>query len=362
MLTHELRNPLAPIRNAIQVIGHIPGIDPKLQAMHQTIDRQSAHLAKILDDMMDVARISRGKLAIESKPVDLAEVVERAVESTRPAIEAGKHQLKIDLPVEPVVVNGDVHRLTQLLSNLLNNSVRYSPSASRIVVAVHAEARNAVIRVKDTGRGIEKDNLERIFNMFIQGKQANSPTGVGLGIGLALARNIAQLHEGSLSAFSEGPNQGSEFKLTLPLIKGDANAQTAKPKEAISSTPKRVLVVDDNIDAAKTLELLLMSSGHKTCVAYDGIEAIKIAGEFHPDIVLLDLGMPGIDGYETARRLLDLKKERRFQIIAVTGWGQESDRQKTREAGFDSHLVKPIDLDDLTKAMGTENNMPRTLH
>lgn len=364
MLTHELRNPLAPIRGAISAISHMAVGDPRLHTMHQIIDRQSAHLSRILDDMMDVSRIARGKMTLVRAEVDLAEVIERAIETSRPPIEAGNHEIATVLPGEPIVVHGDVIRLAQLVSNLLNNSARYSPRGSHITVTARREGKCAVVSVKDTGRGIEPQNMERIFSMFIQGRTTSTQSGDGLGIGLALARNIAQLHGGTLHAFSEGTNRGSEFTLELPLTEGSDNAQLAGSAESAvpGVAPKRILIVDDNADAAQTLELMLASLGHETLTAYDGIAAVQRAVEFRPNIVLLDLGMPGIDGYETARRLRDLEHDNHLRIIAVSGWGQESDRQKTREAGFDLHLVKPVDVDQLLKAISNGAGTGQTLH
>jgi PAS domain S-box-containing protein len=365
-LTHELRNPLAPIRTAIQVIGYLPNVDPALDAMHRTIDRQSAHLSRILDDMMDVARIARGKMTVETKTVDVGEVVQRAVETARPAIETGKHQLGINLPPTGVFVSGDFHRLTQLLTNLLNNAARYTPEGGRITVSVNTEEGTAVIRVRDNGRGIEPQHLQPIFNMFVQGRQFNDQAGRGLGVGLALARSIAELHGGTLTAFSEGENKGSEFTVRLPALdipmREQPPANVGLPSQALVA--RRILVVDDNVDAAETLHLLLKSLGHETCVANDGVKALKMAKEFRPDIVLLDLGMPGMDGYETARRLAALKKDQTFRIVAVSGWGQAADRQKSRDAGFDLHLVKPVGLEDLVQAVsqGTKSSPKRTLH
>ncbi len=358
MLTHELRNPLAPIRTAIQVIAHMPQVDRTLDAMHQTIDRQSEHLARILDDMMDVSRIARGKMTLEHKVVDLAEVVQRAVETARPSIEAGKHHIAMDLPTRGVFVQGDFHRLTQLLTNVINNAARYTPQGGRITVNAGVEEGKAVIRVRDTGRGIAPEDTERIFSMFIQGRPSNEQGVGGLGIGLALARSIAELHGGSLNAHSEGENKGSEFILRMPVAETAVEKQKPEKPEitAEAALSRRILVVDDNVDAAETLDLLLKSLGHETCVVHDGVQAVTMTDVFRPDVVLLDLGMPGIDGYETARRLRALKNEPPLRIIAVTGWGQDVDRKKAREAGFDLHLVKPVDVDHLVKAVSNSND------
>jgi PAS domain S-box-containing protein len=352
MLAHELRNPLAPIRTAIQVIEQMPVTNRQLQAMHQTIDRQSAHLARIVDDMMDVARAAQGKIVIERKLVDMNEVVRRALETATPPIQAGNHHVTLDLPTKGLMVEGDMGRLTQLLANILINAARYTPHGGYISVAARGEGDKAIVQVTDSGRGIEPDEIERIFAMFVQGRSPENKAGGGLGIGLALARTIAELHGGSLTAQSRGLNTGSEFTLKLPLSDDQIEQPLVKtPRPAVSGAPRRILVVDDNIDAAATLELLLKSLGHETCVVHDGVGALQMVGDFRPEIVFLDLGMPGLDGYETARRLRAVKREPPLRIIAVTGWGQDSERQKTHDAGFDLHLTKPVEVEDLVRAV-----------
>jgi PAS domain S-box-containing protein len=369
VLAHELRNPLAPIRNALQVMAQTPPTDPSQKSMRDTIERQSAQLARILDDMLDIARITRGSFAIESARVDLSEVVRNAAETSAPSIQAGKHRLEVSLAIEPLIVLGDVHRLAQLVSNVLNNAARYTAAGGVITVTSASDEGYAVLRVKDTGRGIEPELVERIFDMFVQGRPPIQRIGTGLGIGLALARRIAELHGGTLTVASEGTDKGSEFTLRLPLAvsnpraagkrrTGDAATPTPTPPPVVAA--RRVLVVDDNEDAAMTLSLLLKSLGHETAVAYNGPDALKLAGEFRPDVVLLDIGLPGIDGYEVARRIRTQPHMAKLKIIAVTGWGQESDREKSREAGFDLHLVKPVDLNELAKVVSERNGA--TLH
>ncbi len=362
MLTHELRNPLAAIRTAMQVIGHMPEASHALHAMHQMMDRQSAHLTRILDDMMDASRASQGKITIERKPVDLTEVVRQALETATPSIEAANHQVTIDLPPKGPFVQGDIGRLTQLLTNLLINAARYTPHGGFIRVTARVEGGNAVIQVADSGRGIEPQDCERIFAMFVQGRSSEPSAGGGLGVGLSLARTIAELHGGLLAAHSAGTNKGSEFTLKLPLSVNLVEKPETKeePQAVVRGAARRILVVDDNVDVAATMAILLQSLGHETCVANNGVDALKMADEFCPDIVFLDLGMPGLDGYETIRQLRALKKELPLRIIAVTGWGQESDRQKTRAAGFDLHLTKPVEVEDLVKAVSNDDT-PRTL-
>jgi PAS domain S-box-containing protein len=362
MLAHELRNPLAPIRNAVHIMAQVPPSDPAQQTMRATIERQSAHLARIVDDMLDIARITRGSLSIDHSQLDLGEVVRHAVETAAPAIEAARHALELDLPSEPLPVWGDAQRLAQVLSNVLNNAARYTPAGGSIAVRARAEENEAVVRVRDSGRGIEPDMIERIFDMFVQGRAPLQRVGGGLGVGLALARRLTELHGGTLEGRSEGVNRGSEFILRLPLAaRGDAERPAAKPAARRPGVARRVLVVDDNIDAASMLDMLLRSLGHETRVAHDGMAALRVAEEFRPDIVLLDIGMPGIDGYEVARRLRALSSGTRpMRIVAVTGWGQEADRERSREAGFDLHLVKPVGATELAQALNDRNGA--TLH
>jgi len=361
-LAHELRNPLAPIRAAVQVMGMAPPGDPAHETMRLTIDRQSAQLARIVNDMVDIARITRGAIHVEHVPVDLTEVARRAVETAAPLIESKRHRLEVELPPQPVTVDGDLSRLTQLATNLLNNAARYTADGGRIVVAVAAQDGQAILRVRDNGRGIEPDLLERIFDMFVQGRAPLNRIVGGLGIGLALARKIAELHGGSLEGRSEGSGKGSEFTLRLALSL--TPRPSAEAKAAATPAPpaagQRVLVVDDNADAAATLEMLLRSLGYETRVVHDGWEALRLAREFEPDVVLLDIGMPDLDGYEVARRLRAMKRGAALRIVAVTGWGQETDRQRSREAGFDVHLVKPVDSADLARAL--HENGSATLH
>ena len=364
MLAHELRNPLAPIRFAVQVLGRAPSPDPTHEAMRQMIDRQSAHLVVIVEDMVDISRVSRGKLSIEHEPVEIAEVIRRSVEAATPLIDAAKHTLDIDSPTDSLRVHGDVNRMTQILTNLLNNAARYTAQGGNITLTARAENGTAVVKVRDTGRGIEPQMLERIFDMFVQDRTPLQRVGGGLGLGLALARKLAELHGGTLIAHSEGPNRGSEFIWRLPLSDSHAapagNGKPVSKEEAVPFTHRRILVVDDNVDAANALNLLLKSLGHETRVVYDGMASLEVAAEFRPDIVLLDIGMPGVNGFEVARRLSALKKERNFRIIAMTGWGQASDKEKSRAAGFDLHLVKPVDATDLARVVNESHGA--TLH
>ena len=358
MLAHELRNPLAPIKMAVEVMAKAPD-EATREAMRQTIDRQSAQLARIVDDMIDIARITRGSLVIEHAPVELGEVVRRALETAAPAIAAARHALEVEAPAEGLVVYGDRDRLTQLVANLLNNAARYTPPGGRIWIRARRDHGHVVLSVRDTGRGIEPQIIERIFDMFVQGRSVLERVGGGLGIGLALARRIAELHGGTLVAKSEGPNRGAEFVLRVPLSPAPAVSEPARGEQK-TTVARRVLVVDDNVDAATTLQMLLRSLGHETRVAHDGMTALEIAREFRPEVILLDIGMPGLDGYEVARRLRAMNHGQTFRIVAITGWGQEADRMRSKEAGFDLHLVKPVDPGVLVSVL--EQRTGPTLH
>ena len=348
MLAHELRNPLAPIRSAVEVMAKMPPGDPRYEELRGTIERQSAQISRIVEDMVDISRVTRGALGMESARVAVAEVVRAALETARPAIEGAQHRVQLELPVEAVAVEGDFHRLTQLVTNLLSNAARYTPSGGQIALHLCAESGHAVLRVRDNGRGIESELIHRVFDMFVQGRNPLQRVGGGLGVGLALARRIAELHHGALEARSEGAGRGSEFTLRLPLALPAQDAPARPAAQGASPLPpRRVLVVDDNADAAMTLDMLLRSLGHETHVVHDGHAACEAVGQFRPDIVLLDIGMPGLDGYEVARRLRALPGTAGCMLVAVTGWGQENDRRRAREAGFDRHLVKPVDPEEI---------------
>jgi CheY-like chemotaxis protein/two-component sensor histidine kinase len=332
--------------------------------MRGTIERQSAQLMRLVDDMLDIARITRGTFAIERLPVDMAEVVERAVETARPGLDEGQHHLSVALPSEPLTVQGDLARLVQVFANLLANSARFTPPGGRIRLEAARTASEAIVSVRDNGRGIGADSIEGIFGMFVQGAEPAHRVGGGLGIGLALARRIVELHGGTIQAKSEGEGKGSEFTVRLPLAARQVAAgrpQAPAPARAAGAFPQqRILIVDDNADAADALDALLRSLGHETRVAYDGPQALKAAQDFRPDTVLLDIGLPGLSGYEVARRLRELKGNETTKIIAVTGWGQEGDRALSREAGFDVHLVKPVDeavLRDILESQGPEGTV-----
>jgi len=365
VLAHEIRNPLAPIRMAVRVMADAPRDDAIQDAMRDTIDRQSAHLSRMVDDMLDIARLTRGTLIVQNQLVDLHDIVRNALETARPLIEEKRHHVHVELADAPIMVMGDADRLTQMLANLVNNAARYTQDEGNIWIRAREEEGYAKLCVLDDGCGIVPEMIEPIFGMFVQGRSPLQRVGGGLGIGLALARRIAELHGGSLEASSEGENKGSQFAVKMPLA--DAATLAASRQNLRPPTPAakvyeslRVLVVDDNADAATALGMLLKSLGHDTRIANDGFQALDIAAEFHPDIVLLDIGMPGLDGYEVAKRLRAADGSRAVRIIAVTGWGQDADREKSYAAGIDVHLVKPVDTNDLTRALNDRNGS--TLH
>ena len=354
MLAHEIRNPLAPIRSALTLMDASAADDPVQERMRRTIDRQSRRLTRIADDMIDISRVTRGALKVEKQPVEVAQVVERATEAAAPAIQTGGHKLSVDLPAERLFVTGDAERLVQVLANLLDNAARYTPEAGRIELRAWREGEQAVLSVRDTGRGIPADEIGAVFNMFVQGREPLHRVGAGLGVGLALARSIVELHGGSIEARSEGEGKGAEFVVRLPASGAPHAVKAPQDAEAPGSgMARRVLVVDDNVDAATTLTFFLKALGHETRMAYNGEQALQAFDEFRPQIVLLDIGLPGISGYEVARRIRS-RKHSGVRIVAVTGWGQPEDRRQSAEAGFDLHLVKPVDEQQLLQVLGVE--------
>lgn len=355
VLAHELRNPLAPLRNALQILrasGNSPAAVEQTRAM---MDRQLRQLVRLVDDLLDVSRITRGTIELRKERVDLAGVVQSAVEACRPLMESLKHDLTITLPTKPIQVNADATRLSQVFSNLLNNSAKYTPSGGRIGIAVEREGGTAVIRVRDNGIGIPTEALTRIFEMFTQVDRTLERSQGGLGIGLTLVKRLVELHDGAVGARSEGFGLGSEFLVRIPAFdelpvedfrvsKDEDRAAEPEP-----GSRHRILVADDNEDAALSLCMMLELMGHQVHTVHDGQAAIRATEAFRPDVVLLDIGMPRLSGYEVAKQIRQLAEGKGVELIALTGWGQEEDRRRSKEAGFDHHLVKPIDLADLTK-------------
>jgi len=343
MLGHELRNPLAPIRNVAEILRRRAIGDPEQEHLCQVLDRQVEQMMRLLDDLLDMSRIRQGKLQLRQEPVDVLTVVARAVETSRPLIDARRHALGVSLPQETVRVRGDVTRLVQMLANLINNAAKYTPEGGRISIAARATDVEAEISVKDTGMGIAPEMLSRVFEMFVQGDQSQSFG--GLGLGLTLVRKIAELHSGTVMVRSDGPGKGSEFVVRLPRLRVGPLRPQAESGRLDSREggrdAKRVLIVDDNRDAADSLAMLLRLGHHEVLAVSSGQEALEAVRSFRPDLVLLDIGLPDLDGYEVARRL----REAGYQstLTALTGFGQAEDRERTRRAGFDHHLVKPVD-------------------
>jgi PAS domain S-box-containing protein len=348
MLAHELRNPLAPIRNAVALMGRKGLKDPTLESMRQTIDRQSMLLTRLLDELLDVNRIARGQFSIERELVDVRDVLTRAVETSRPLIDSRKHSLEVSVPDQPARVLGDALRLTQTFVNLLNNAAKYTPEGGSIRLSAAVRGAEIEIRVRDNGAGIERDMLEKVFDLFVQVDSTVQHALGGLGVGLALVRRVVELHGGNVLARSEGKTYGAEFIVRLPLSIEQIQVISAPVSPAPSAIRAlRVLIVDDNRDAADSLNLLLASMGQNVYVAYDGQSAISAAKAFRPEIVLLDIGMPQMSGYEVARALRADASAAKSALVAVTGWGQEADRERAKEAGFTYHFVKPINEEAL---------------
>ncbi len=353
-LAHELRNPLAPIRNAVELLRLKSPPDSGLQWARDVIDRQVQQMARLIDDLLDVSRITRNRLMLRKEPTDLATIIQNAAETSQPAIQAAGHTLTLDLPPEPIPLEADPIRLAQVFTNLLNNASKFTERGGRITLRAERQGNEAIVTVKDTGIGIPAEQLSSIFGMFVQiDKPPEQAARSGLGIGLSLTRALVEKHGGRVEAHSAGPGQGSEFSVHLPLLAMPA-PQALKPVDqaidtALCQTQCRILVVDDNEDAAISLALLLQMMGQDVQIAYDGLEALAKAETFRPDIVLLDLGMPKLNGYETARRLRAEPWGEKAILVALTGWGQEEDRRRAREAGFDYHLVKPVDPTELEK-------------
>ena len=360
-LAHELRNPLAPVRNSVELLKRHQNEPARVQWASDMIDRQVRSLSRLIDDLMDVSRINRNRIELRREVISLNDVLTDAVEAVRPLADEAKHQLAVLLPDRKLVVDGDRTRLAQAFMNLLNNAVKYTDPGGRIEVGVLIENEQAVITIRDTGIGIPQDRLETVFEMFSQVEAALSRSRGGLGIGLSLTQRLVQMHGGSIRAFSDGPGCGSRFHVTLPLAsvaeepveEPGAAAQPAAPDKGL-----RILVADDNADAAETMAALLEEMGHRVRFVGDGEAAVQACSEFDPQLVLLDIGMPKLNGYDTCRRIRALGGGRARTVVAVTGWGQPQDHRRSEEAGFDRHLVKPIDIAALCEVLDAVDPSP----
>jgi PAS domain S-box-containing protein len=345
MLAHELRNPLAPIRNAIGIMAMAGETSPQVNWCRDVIERQTMHLARLVDDLLDVSRITRGKLRLKTAPIDLRDAVASAVEATRSLFDARRQRLHARISDEPILVNGDITRLVQVMMNLLNNAAKYTQEGGEAWVDAFTEDNDAILRVRDNGMGIAPDMLDHVFDLFAQGERTIDRAEGGLGIGLTLARRIVALHGGSVVARSEGPGRGSEFEARLPMLR--PGTEFALEKVGAAGLPRAgkrlsVLVVDDNTDAANSVAMLLRMAGHEVRVENDGPAALQSARLKLPQIVLLDIGLPGMNGHDVARELRASKGGSDMRIYAMTGYGQPEDIARSREAGFDGHLVKPV--------------------
>jgi signal transduction histidine kinase len=349
-LAHELRNPLAPIANGLQIIKAIPHGDAAQRA-RDMMERQLQHMVRLVDDLLDISRVTSGKIQLKLKPLDLRSAVEAAIEATRPMIESMNHNLDVRLPKELMSVEGDPTRLAQVIGNLLTNAAKYTTEGGQIEISASSEGKEFVIRVTDSGVGIPSEMLPKVFDMFTQvGKHVDRSQG-GLGIGLALVRKLVELHGGSVSAESAGAGEGSTFIVRFPVanrsgIQTDYSEHANKNSMA-DSGGRRILIVDDNVDGAESLSLLLSISGHKTAVALNGPEGLEKARMIRPEVVFLDIGLPGMDGYDVAKRLRLEDCCSGATLVAMTGWGSEEDRKRSKEAGFDFHMTKPVDLAQL---------------
>jgi PAS domain S-box-containing protein len=352
-LAHELRNPLAPIRNGLQILrlsrdSGQPAGQVQIPQVQIMMERQLGQLVRLVDDLLDVSRISRGKLELRKERVELAAVVSHAVETSRPVIDSGGHQLTVSLPPEPVWLDADVTRLGQVFANLLNNAAKYSERGGSIRLAVERQGGEAVVTVEDGGIGIPPHMLPRIFDLFTQVDRSLERSQGGLGIGLTLVKRLVEMHGGSVEAYSGGHGMGSEFTVRLPVLSAAAvqpPAGTGEPAQLPARC--RILVADDNVDAADSLAMMLEIMGNEVRTANDGLQAVEAAAAFRPDMILLDIGMPRLNGYEACRAIREQPDGGRPVIVACTGWGQDEDRRRSREAGFNFHLVKPVDPTDL---------------
>ncbi len=342
MLSHELRNPLAPVRNAVELL--LRGKDDR--KLVEVIERQTAHLVRLVDDLLDVARVTQGKIELRRAPLELLTVVGHAVETSRPMIDARGHELTLSLPAAPVQLDGDQARLAQSISNLLNNAAKYTPEGGHITLAAETCGTEVRIAVRDDGIGIAPDDLRHVFDLFAQSHRTLDQAQGGLGVGLTLTRRLIEMHGGRIEAHSEGPGRGSEFVITVPLRStADAPARRVAPSGV--ARPRRVLVVDDNADAAESIAMLLESDGHVARVAHDGPAALATARTFSPELVLLDLGLPGKNGYQVAELLRADPACAHSFFVALTGFGREEDRKRSTDAGFRAHLTKPIEYAEL---------------
>ncbi len=357
-LAHELRNPLAPVRNAVALLKSRGQQDPIVDRVSEVIERQVALMARLMDDLLDIGRITNDRMELRREPVELGTIVHDAVEMCQPLMQRSGHEISIMAPQGSIIVHADPARLGQVFGNLLNNACRYMAHKGHIWVTIERNGAEAVVTITDTGIGIPPEQLATIFEMFSQVDRTNRPHG-GLGIGLHLVKRLVEMHGGQVSAHSEGPGMGSRFTVRIPALPESVTLDEVAPQSAPIASPephvaRRVLVVDDNADNAELLKILLEDQGHETFMAHDGVEGLAAAERLRPDVVLMDLGLPRIDGLDACRRMREQPWGKRMLVIAITGWGQDVDRRRSQEAGFDHHLVKPVDA----RALSALLNVP----
>jgi PAS domain S-box-containing protein len=366
MLAHELRNPLAPVRNALHILG-MQGADAATsQQARDVIKRQIQHMVRLVDDLLDVSRIMRGKIELRKQPVALASVIERSLETMQPILNAHSHELQVSLPEESIWLDADPVRLAQVVANLLSNAAKYSNRQNTIRLTAAREGPDAVVRVRDSGIGIAPEMLGKIFDLFMQADQSIERSQGGLGIGLTLARTLVELHGGTIRAYSEGLGHGSEFVVRLPALTRQPDSQRGGPHSpsaaGTAETSRRLLVVDDNVDGADSLAVVLRMWGHEVRIAHSGPQAVELVKSYQPDIVLLDIGLPGMSGYEVARKIRGLQVLDKPLLVAITGYGQNEDRRRSLEAGFDRHLIKPVEPGDLRQILAQRMPVSSRVH
>jgi CheY-like chemotaxis protein/two-component sensor histidine kinase len=353
-LAHELRNPLAPISNSLHILRMSGELSPTTERVCGIMERQVNHLVRLVDDLLEVSRITRNKIELRKESVELAAILRSAIETSMPLLDAAGHQLAISVPTEPILLQADPLRLAQVVANLLNNAAKYTPHGGQVWINGRQEGQLAVVSVRDNGLGIAPDMLSKVFNMFAQGEQTLDRAHGGLGIGLTLAKNLVQLHDGKIEAFSAGLGKGSEFVVRLPL----AQAAPLSPVQVTpalgdkaATPPRRIMIVDDTRDSVFVLGKLLEKLGHRVSINHDAATALQNARRERPDMIISDIAMPKMDGYEFARRVRQEPDLVGVVLVALSGYGQESHRKRAKEAGFNYHLIKPISLEDLEKVI-----------
>jgi CheY-like chemotaxis protein len=353
LLAHELRNPLGPIRHAVKILRARAPSPDELQWATSIIDRQTEHMTRLVEDLLDVSRITRGTIELRRERVDLATIVKAAVEASSALLERNRHQLKVTTPAQPVYVEGDLTRLTQVVANLLDNAAKYTDPGGKVWLSAEREGDSAVIRVKDSGIGIPAEVLPRIFDMFTQAGLPLERSQGGLGVGLALVERLVLLHGGTVSAYSAGAGQGSQFTIRLPLAQAQKVPAIERREPVLPPSAKRcrVLVVDDNVDSVESLAMLLRMMGHEVETASDGASGLEKAAAFKPDVAILDIGLPKVNGYELARQIREQQWSKNVTLVALTGWGQEQHRRRSEESGFNHHLTKPVEFDVLQEIL-----------